>query len=363
MVTITVCSQATNASTTKLEVTTTIAISVPHAKLVTHQTSQELNVSTMLQSSKDHNVVAHRLSKTISVFLAQEVNSLTTLEPLVCNKTITRTSASTIRSEEHGKTATHAQAAKMDTNQTSQEHSASTLLQSSKDHNAVAHRLSKTISVLLAQEVNSLTTLEPLVCNKTITRTSASTIKSEEPGKTATNALAAKMDTNQTNQELSVFTLPQLLLGHNALALRLLTKTISANLAQEVNLLTKGTPNVLYITITITSVTDSTKSKAPGKTATNAQHAKTDSHQVRIDLLALDQDQLAIASRDMLQMDSLANNAKTDTLLTQETTNNVFQLQLVLVTTNTEESVMLSTATNAEHANKVSKLLKIDQDV
>ena len=83
MVTITVCSQATNASTTKLEVTTTIAISVPHAKLVTHQTSKELNVSTMPQSSKDHNVVALRLSKTISVFLAQEVNSLIILEPLV----------------------------------------------------------------------------------------------------------------------------------------------------------------------------------------------------------------------------------------------------------------------------------------
>jgi hypothetical protein len=75
-----------------------------------------------------------------------------------------------------------------------------------------------------------------------------------------------------------------------------------------------------------------------------------------------DQDQRAIASRDIQLMDSAALTAKPAMLSTQTTTDNVIQLQPALETTNTEELVMQLPAMHAKHANQTSRSTNKEPD-
>jgi hypothetical protein len=72
---------------------------------------------------------------------------------------------------------------------------------------------------------------------------------------------------------------------------------------------------------------------------------------------------VATASKDTLKMDTLANNAQTDSLLTQETTEAASQPQLAKEITNISVLVMLKTAMLVEPVNFHSSQLRIDQDV
>jgi hypothetical protein len=96
------------------------------------------------------------------------------------------------------------------------------------------------------------------------------------------------------------------------------------------------------------------------KTAMHAELANFHSSQLRIEPDAIDQDQFAVASKDIPMTDTLANNAQIDSLLTQETIETVFQLHHALVTINTLDLVMLRTAMLVELAKLHSFQLKTE---
>jgi len=98
------------------------------------------------------------------------------------------------------------------------------------------------------------------------------------------------------------------------------------------------------------------------KTAMPVELVKLHSSQLRIEPDATDQDQLATASKDTPTMDSLACNAQTDKLLTQETTELVSKLQPVKEIINISVLVMPRTAMLAEPVNFHSSQPKIDKD-
>jgi hypothetical protein len=99
------------------------------------------------------------------------------------------------------------------------------------------------------------------------------------------------------------------------------------------------------------------------KTAMLVDPVPSHSSQLRIEMVATDQDQLAVASRDTLKTDMLVNNAQIDLLLIQGTTKTVSQLLLVSDPTNILDFQMLRIAMHAELANYHSSQLRTDKDV
>jgi len=99
------------------------------------------------------------------------------------------------------------------------------------------------------------------------------------------------------------------------------------------------------------------------ETAMHAEPVLFHSSQLKTELDAIDQDQLAAASKDTVKMVMLANNAQTDSLLTQETTETVSQLHHALQAINISVLVMLKTAMLVEHANFHSSQLRTELDV
>jgi hypothetical protein len=99
------------------------------------------------------------------------------------------------------------------------------------------------------------------------------------------------------------------------------------------------------------------------ETAMHAEPVLFHSSQLKTEPDVIDQDQLAAATKDTAKMAMLANNAQTDSLLTQETTETVSQLRHALQAINILALVMLKTAMHAEPANFHSFQLRTELDV
>jgi len=176
--------------------------------------------------------------------------------------------------------------------------------------------------------------------------------------KTATPVEPANFHSSQHRTELDVTDQDQFATASKDTALM----DINANNAQTDLLLTQLTTETVS-QLQHAKLTTNTLDSVMLKTATPVEPANFHSSQHRTEPDVTDQDQLATVSRDTPTMDTLANNAQTDSLLTQETTNNVFQLQHAKLTTNTSELETPKTAMPVELANFHSSQLKTEMDV
>jgi len=286
----------------------------------------------------------------INVNHAQEDNFQTKQELTALYKTSTPTMDSTIsnvqvtKSEVHGRAAMLVDLAKLELSQMLPE-----LLVLLQDQFAAALKsLMPKINVNHAQEDNSQTNQDQTASFKTSTPTMDLTIsnvqvtKSEVHGRAALLVEAAQLELTQMLLELiasdhkqfaTVFKDNQLMDSHALTVVidKLLTQPTVNNVLQHQHAL--ETTNISELVML--------------QAATNAEPVLQDSLLLKIELHAIDQDQLATVSKDTLQMDTNAKTAKLVSSKTLWEIQNVLLLQLV-ITTSIEELVMLQPVTDAK---------------
>jgi hypothetical protein len=342
-----------NVPVTKSEAHGRAAMLVDLAKLDLNQMLLELLVLLQDQSA----AALKLLMPKINVNHAQEDHFQTKQELTALFKTSTTSTTSTTmdsinsnvlvtKSEAHGRAAMLVDNAKLEPNQMLQE-----LLVLLQDQFAAALKLSMhKINVNHAQEDNSQTNQELHALFKTSTtsttmdsiNSNVQVIKSEVHGKAALHAEAAQLELTQMllepiasdhKQFATVFKDNQLM-DSNALTVvidKLLTQPTVNNVLQ------------LQLVLETTSISELVMLLV----ATNADHVLQDSLLLKTEIHATDQDQLATVSKDTLQMDTNAKTAKLVLSKILLEIPNVLLLQLV-ITTNTEELVMLQPAIDAK---------------
>jgi hypothetical protein len=342
-----------NVPVTKSEAHGRAAMLVDLAKLDLNQMQLELLVLLQDQSA----AALKLLMPKINVNHAQEDHFQTKQELTALFKTSTTSTTSTTmdsinsnvlvtKSEAHGRAAMLVDNAKLEPNQMLQE----LLVLLQDQFAAVLKLLMPKINVNHAQEDNSQTNQELTALFKTSTtsttmdsiNSNVQVIKSEVHGKAALHAEAAQLELTQMllepiasdhKQFATVFKDNQLM-DSNALTVvidKLLTQPTVNNVLQ------------LQLVLETTSISELVMLLV----ATNADHVLQDSLLLKTEIHATDQDQLATVSKDTLQMDTNAKTAKLVLSKILLEIPNVLLLQLV-ITTNTEELVMLQPAIDAK---------------